>query len=177
MSSDAEPGPAPPSPAMRQDFLDFLHAEYFEVVRFVMRYGATLPAAEDAAQQAFEIGWRKALRGEWNQIDRPRAWTRKVALNCHVAQRRRPAEVSLAAVPDPPAQGPGHAELADQARDLIALLQLLDADCRTVFALLLDDVPGPEIAAELGLTPQRVRDLAKRARRELRKHWEGGDRP
>lgn len=174
MSSDAAPGSDPADLEMLQAFLDFHLAEYNNVVRFVMYCGATSHAAEDAAQQALEIGWRKVLRGEWNQVARPQAWIRRVARNCHLSQQRGSGEVPLAAGFDRAEQGPGHAELADQARDLIALLQLLDTECQMVFALRLDGVPGPEIAAELGITPQRERDLYKRARQVLRNNWEGG---
>lgn len=182
---DSEPGPSPANlcseggsaakmSAMRRDFLGFFDAEYPLVVRFLMRTGASLPDAEDATQRMFETGWRKVQRCEWDQIAHPGAWARKVALNHYHARPGCGGEVPLGADIDRTAPGLGHADLTDQARDLITLLHRLEEDCRMVFALRLDCIPGPEIAAMLNLPEQRVRDLYKRARRDLRKLWEGG---
>jgi hypothetical protein len=55
-------GPAVSMDAMRQDFLDFFDAEYHLVVRFMMRNGASLGAAEDSAQEAFVRSW---LERKW----------------------------------------------------------------------------------------------------------------
>ncbi|MGI5202792.1 sigma-70 family RNA polymerase sigma factor [Spirillospora sp. CA-108201] len=185
MSSDGGPEPAPPLPAPAgghreagppdhlaatpQEFRDFLEAEYDLLVRFVMRAGASLPDAEDAVQHTAMQGWRTVQRGQWHHIVRPRAWARKVALNHHRSQRDR-AGAPLGPDTDPPAAGPGHAELTGQARDLIRVLRLLDRDCRAVIAFDLDDVPGADIAAALGMTPRRVRDLRAKARRQMRRH-------
>lgn len=167
---------------MRRNFLDFFDAEYALVVRFMMRMGAGLADAEDAMQHVAEQGWRKVKRGQWGQVPFPRAWARTVALNHHRAQRRKHNEVPLDPNTDEPQPGPGHAELIGQSRDLVALLQHLDADCRTVIACDLDDIPASETATMLGRTPQQVRDLRKKARRQLAQyltaatHGEGGNR-
>lgn len=46
----------------------------------------------------------------------------------------------------------------------------LGPSCRVVIAMDLDDVPGPDIAAALCITPQQVRDLRAKAYRQLKKH-------
>jgi RNA polymerase sigma factor (sigma-70 family) len=153
---------------LRKKFLDFYDAEYHEVVRFVMRDGASLYDAQDAAHEAFFQAYRKVQAGQWQHLADPRAWTRKVALNHHRAQRR--FVVPTDPVPEAPEQGLGHAELTGQALDLVAALRLLDADAREVLAFHLDDIPTSAIATELGITEQRVRDLLKKARRKLKKH-------
>lgn len=104
------------------------------------------------------------------QVTHPRAWARTVALNYHRAQHRNQAEFSLGIEVDPPSPGPGHAELTGQARDLIALLCRLDEDCRTVIAFDLDDIATSQIAAALGTSQQKVRDLRRKARKHLRRH-------
>ncbi|WP_242890952.1 sigma-70 family RNA polymerase sigma factor [Actinomadura litoris] len=153
---------------MRQDFLDFFDAEFPLVVRFVMRDGARLHDAQDCAQHAFVQGWRMVQADRWEQIAQPRAWIRAVALRHHRALDR--AQVPVQQLPEAPVPGPGHDELTGQARDLVAALRLLDQDVRTALALLLDDIPTPEIAVHLKVSEQRVWDLLKRARRTLKKH-------
>ncbi|WP_344272189.1 sigma-70 family RNA polymerase sigma factor [Actinomadura napierensis] len=152
---------------MQQAFRKFIEDDYVLVVRFVMRMGASLEDAEDAAQQMAEKACRKVKRGGWQQISHPRAWARKVALNDYRAQRRN--EIPFSSIMDVAEAGPGHAELIGQARDMIALLQRLDEDCRAVIAFDLDDIPGPEIAVVLGKTQEQVRDLRKKGRRQLSK--------
>jgi RNA polymerase sigma factor (sigma-70 family) len=154
--------------AMRQDFLDFFDTEFHLVVRFVMRDGASLHDAQDATQQGFLQGWRMVREGTWEQIRHPRAWVRSVALRNHRARRR--VEVPVRQLPEAAAPGTGHAELTEQARDLIAALRLLDADARAVLAFHLDDIPTHAIAAYQSISEQRARDLLKKARRTLRKH-------
>lgn len=53
---------------MRQDFLDFFDAEYHLVVRFVMRTGASLTDAEDAAQHMALQGWSKITHPKWHRL-------------------------------------------------------------------------------------------------------------
>jgi Sigma-70 region 2 len=78
--------PAAKMAAMRQTFLDFFDAESPLVVRFLMRNGASMVDAEDAAQYMALQGWRKVQRDQWDQITYPPAWARRVALNYHRAQ-------------------------------------------------------------------------------------------
>ncbi|WP_165975869.1 sigma-70 family RNA polymerase sigma factor [Actinomadura rubrisoli] len=164
------PGTGDTMAAMRQDFLDFFDTEYVLVVRFLMRTGASLADAEDAAQHMAVQGWRKVQRGRWSQIANPPAWARTVALNHHRARLHGRSEIPLDLGIDSPGPGPGHAELTGQARDLVTLLQLLDDDCRAVIAFDLDDIPADQIVAALGKTPQQVRDLRKKARKKLKEH-------
>ncbi|WUH99436.1 sigma-70 family RNA polymerase sigma factor [Spirillospora sp. NBC_00431] len=153
---------------MRQDFLDFFDAEFHLVVRFVMRDGADLHAAQDSAQHAFVQAWRMVRRDRWEHVGQPRAWIRTVALRHHRTRDR--TEIPVQQLPEPATPGPMHAELADQARDLVAALRLLDEDTRAVLAFHLDDVPTHTIAVHLDISEQRVRDLLKKARRTLKKH-------
>ena len=153
----------------------FFEDDYRLVVRFVMRMGASMEDAQEAAQHMAERAVRKLKRGQWDKVPYPRAWARQVALNHYRAQRR--FELPFSSIVDAPEPGPGHAELTGQARDMVMLLQRLDEDCREVIAFDLDDIPGPEIAKALGKTKEQVRDLRKKGRRQLLKYLpdaEGG---
>lgn len=159
-------GPAVSMGAMRQEFLDFFDAEYHLLVRFMMRKGASLDKAEDAAQEAFKRGWEKVQHGQWPQITNPLGWIRIVALRQYQPQ----GAVLTGQLPDTVGPGPGHAELTGQALDVVAALKLIDDEnARAVVALDMDGIPGPAIAAMLDLTEQQVRDLRKKARRMLKK--------
>jgi RNA polymerase sigma factor (sigma-70 family) len=170
VSSDDDAWDEATMEAMREDFLDFLSAEYYRVVRLVMRDGASLADAQDAAQEAFLQGWRQVKGGRWNEITHQGAWIRKVALREHRGRYRARTEVELGPDVNCSDPGPGHAELTGQARDVVALLQRLSPDCRAVIAFDLDDIPTVEIAAALDITEQKVRDLRKKARRQLTGH-------
>jgi RNA polymerase sigma factor (sigma-70 family) len=156
--------------SVRKDFLNFFDAEYHLVVRLVMRNGANLADAQDATQQAFLQAWRLVKRGRWGEIAHQRAWIRAVAFNHHRAEHRARAQKPLGLDMELPELGPGHADLTGQARDVVALLQRLDHDCRAVIAFDLDDIPSSVIAATLLITEQKVRDLRKKARRQLKRH-------
>ncbi|WP_242907711.1 RNA polymerase sigma factor [Actinomadura terrae] len=155
---------------MRQDFLDFFDSEYARLVRFVMYTGASLEDARDAAQQMALQGWRKVLEECWDQVADPAAWARAVALNHHRAQHRNRSQVPLGEGIDPPASGPGHAELTGQAHDMVTLLRSLDADCRAVIAFDLDGFSGADIADALGIPQRKVLDLRAKARKHLKQH-------
>ncbi|GLY87630.1 sigma-70 family RNA polymerase sigma factor [Actinoallomurus iriomotensis] len=175
-TGDARAAPAVSMDPMRQGFMDFFDAEYHQVVRFLMLNGAGRWEAEDAAQQAFTRGWIKVRRAQWPLIDSPRAWIRAVALNEFRTQRGNPAPTDRR--PEKAGSGPGHAELTGQALDVVsALNRVEDENARAVVALDLDDIPGPEIAAMLGVTEQKVRDLRKKARRTLKRHLSPPGRP
>ncbi|TYB42251.1 sigma-70 family RNA polymerase sigma factor [Actinomadura chibensis] len=176
-SGGGHPGAEAGAVAARQDYLDFFAAEFPLVVRFVMLDGADHHKAQDCAQHAFLKGWQRVLDGRWGTVGEPRAWIRTVALRHHRSSYRPCPEIPVQRLPDAIAPGPGHAELTGQERDLVAVLQVLPEDVRTVLAFHLDDISNSVIAAHLGVTEQRVRDLLKRARRNLKKHLTTPERP
>ncbi|MFI6296630.1 RNA polymerase sigma factor [Nonomuraea sp. NPDC050790] len=156
---------------MRADFLELYDHEYHRVVRFMMRLGASLHEAEDAAQEAFLAAWRRVGRqpqhGETIH-DFP-VWIRIVARNHY----RRPTTAKqqpplpMAEIPQPRPAADGHDNLTARTLDVLAGLRELDDEAQTVMALHMDGYTSSEIALHLGIIEQKVRDARKRARKQL----------
>jgi RNA polymerase sigma factor (sigma-70 family) len=141
------------------------------VVRFLMRYGATLHDAEDAAQEAFTDAWDRVERTRtWAEVTDPRGWIRAVALRKYLrppGSRRRPISVPVPEVPEAPTPGAGHAELLPGTLLVLDAMRSLDPEPRAVLAFHLDGFSAPAIGTQLGISDQKVRDLLKKARRIL----------
>lgn len=102
---------------------------------------------------------------------------RTVAL-CRYRRPLGPRRRSLIAdgeIPDRPGPGPGHDELTVQARSVLDALRTLDQESRAVIAYDMDGIPAADIACELGISQQRVRDIRKKARAAL-KRWLASER-
>ncbi|GAA0945045.1 hypothetical protein GCM10009550_18430 [Actinocorallia libanotica] len=172
-----DPGLARPRASACEEFLDLYEAHYTKVVRFViLACSATKEAAEEAAQEAFVEAWQKASKpGDWEKVDQPLAWLRSVAQRRYRRpggiRRDRPPTVTgvpLEDLLDLSTRRPGPDELATVAVDLLnALCSLPGDDLRAVMAFTLDGFPDSVIAAQLGMDPQRVRNLRAKARRLL----------
>jgi RNA polymerase sigma factor (sigma-70 family) len=158
---------------MRTAWIRFYGAEYHAVVRCVMRTGASLDDACDAASQAFLESWAlmTSKPERWVQIGNQRAWIRVVALRKHqrpAGTRSRPPLDANAAIPDLPGPGLEPGELTAQTQVVLAALRSLDPRARAVMALHLDDFRAADIARALDLTEQQARDLIKKARAHLK---------
>jgi RNA polymerase sigma factor (sigma-70 family) len=156
------------------DFPDFFRTEYKLLVRFALSLGASPDLAADVAQTAFE----RAL-GAWDTIHYPRAWLRRVTQNELTRLYRAAARETLTDSP-PDRSGAVSAavavELRTQARDVTAVLAALPPVQRSVMAWYYDGFADAEIAGELGITTDAVRQARSKARRKLRQSFgEGGD--
>lgn len=164
----------PPSrQAMRSEWIAFYEGQYHLVVRFVMKYGASLEDACDAAGEAFLDAWALLQRqpGGWSQIRDRRGWIRKVALRKYQrppGSRRRPL-TSDAKIPDTPAAGPEPGELTAQTQAVLQALRSLDPVARAVMAFRMDGFPTAAIAEAMEISEQKVRDVTKRARAVLKR--------
>jgi RNA polymerase sigma-70 factor (ECF subfamily) len=168
---------APPSETtkiidVREGFIKFYDAEYYPVVRFVMRRGASLQRAEEAVQEAFSQAWEHyVLPGTWEQaIANPRAWIRTVAFNCYrrpPGRRTRPEIVLVPEFPDLPDETDSFADLSLETLSVLDALRSLDPELRAVMAFRLDGFTAVEIGGQLGIDPQKVRDRLKKARKIL----------
>jgi RNA polymerase sigma factor (sigma-70 family) len=157
---------------VRTEWISFYDTQYHRVVRFVMHNGASQADAQDAAQEAFIESWAlmSSNPGRWQAITGKEAWIRTVALRRYwrpPGSRRRPMTAGNE-IPDLPAPGPGHEEFTVQAQLVLQALRELDHEARTVMAFDLDDIPSADIARELGITQQRIRDVKKKARATLK---------
>jgi RNA polymerase sigma factor (sigma-70 family) len=155
----------------RAGFVNFYDREYPQVLRFLMRFGASLQAAEDAGQQAFLEAWAMPP-GLWADIADPRAWIRTLALRRYwrpPGARRRLLTQPLVDrdIDETPQPGEGHADLTPGTLFVVDALRSLDSDSRAVMAFHLDGFKAPEIAVQLGITGQQARDLLKKARKIL----------
>ena len=174
----AVPGPAARRPAnlvaMRTDWIALYDAEYHVVVRFVMSNGASLEDARDAAEEAFLDSWALMIQqpDRWAQIGDHRSWIRVVALRKYrrpPGPRRRPLVADNVGIPDLAAPGLEPGELTAQTQAVLQALRSLDEQAQAVMAFLMDGFPAVAIASTLGLTDQRVRDVAKKARATLKR--------
>jgi RNA polymerase sigma-70 factor (ECF subfamily) len=173
--------------AARASFLDFYDQEYLQVVRFLVRYGASPSAAEDPAQDAFTEAWALTFPPcRWLDIDDPRGWIRTVALRKYLrppGPRRRPPTVLVPEPPEMPELAVGPAELTIGTLFVLTALRSLDPESRAVMAFHLDGFTSPQIASYLGIKDQKARDLLKKARKNLAaqlaefKHHEGRPLP
>ncbi len=159
----------------RERFLDFYDEQYPKLVAFVrVARNADLAAAEDAVQSAFAQAWRLVQAGGWGGVRHPQAWIRTVALRQHDhpdGQRR--IQPATSPVPDDllvslVGAAPAPTTESILALDVLKALRTLhDDQARTVMAFTLDGLTATEIADQLGITAQRVRNQRTKARRHL----------
>jgi RNA polymerase sigma factor (sigma-70 family) len=150
----------------------FYDDHYLPVIRFLMHNGATQPDAEDATHEAFTESYDLATRSpdQWRAITGKAAWIRTVALRRYrrpPGARNRPLTAGNEA-PDLPALAPGPEDLTIQAQLVLQALQALDEEARAVIAFDIDGIPPADIARELRITRQPVRDVRKKARTRLK---------
>jgi RNA polymerase sigma factor (sigma-70 family) len=163
---------------MRTAWVDFYDHEYQPVVRFVVRLGAGLEDARDAAGEAFteSLVLVNHEPEKWAQIEDKRSWVRSVARRKYKrppGKRIQPLVDKYADIPDLPDPGLEPGELTAQTQAVLQELRKLDEETRTVMAYYMDRFPAAVAANELGITEQRVRDLTKKARATLKRNLSG----
>jgi RNA polymerase sigma factor (sigma-70 family) len=147
------------------EFARFFRAEHKKLIRFVIAIGAGSEEAAEIAQVAFV----KAFES-WDVIRAPRAWIRRVAVNELTAARQAARrETPQATLPDAPARVSTAlaVELTEEARQVLFALQALPPRQRQVMAWIIDGFGAAEIARELGVSPQSVRQSHAKARKNL----------
>jgi RNA polymerase sigma factor (sigma-70 family) len=150
-----------------REFAEFFRAEHKKLIGFMMAIGAGVDDAAEIAQLTFV----KAFEG-WDAIRTPRAWIRRVAVHeltaARQAVRREAPQATLPDVPAPVSTALA-VELTEEARRVLAALQLLPPRQRQVMAWIIDGFPAVEIASELGVSPESVRQSHAKARNNLRR--------
>lgn len=168
-----KPGRAPGTLApVSAEWTRFYDDHYHLVIRFLMHNGATQPDAEDAAHEAFTESYDLASKNPdcWRAITGKAAWIRTVALRKYrrpPGARKRPLTAGDE-VPDFPVLAPGPEDLTIQAQLVLQALQALDEEAYAVIAFDIDGIPSADIARELQVSQQRVRDIRKKARAALK---------
>jgi RNA polymerase sigma-70 factor (ECF subfamily) len=145
----------------------FFRARYTDLVAFVMRLGARLPDAEEAAQEAMVAAYTS-----WHRIRDPGAWTWRVAYRSYLRQvrhrRLRESLVSADELVQRPATDSDEAEAEVLWRDRFRrLLARLTEKQQRVVALWYDGYVAKEIAERLRIEPGTVRSIFRHARRRL----------
>jgi RNA polymerase sigma factor (sigma-70 family) len=152
-------------------FMDFYDREYHLVVRFVMNCGASLAAAEDAAQEAFLDAWKlMSAAGKWVTVDDPRRWIRAVALNKYRRPpgfRKAPPTILHPVVEDTEDTQVSLVDVSASTLHVIDALRSLEPELQAVMAFDLEGFTAAEAGRYLGLTDQQVRDRRKKARKIL----------
>jgi RNA polymerase sigma factor (sigma-70 family) len=147
------------------EFAEFFRAEHKKLIRFMVAIGVGGDEAAEIAQVTFV----KAFEG-WDVIRAPRAWIRRVAINELTAARqvvrRETPQATLPDAPSPVSTALA-VELTEEARQVLAALQALPPRQRQVMAWIIDGFAATEIASELGVSPESVRQSHAKARKNL----------
>jgi RNA polymerase sigma-70 factor (ECF subfamily) len=140
-------------------------AWYAVLVRHAFRVTGRLEVAEDVVQEAFYLLYRELAEGR--VIEHDRAWTfsvvRRQALR--VAYRRLAREVHVASME----RLGGAVEPEENRGELTSLFRVLSPREQDVLRLCLEDLKYREIGALLGISPNSVSTLHRRAIRKLRR--------
>jgi RNA polymerase sigma-70 factor (ECF subfamily) len=147
------------------DFAEYYREHLSHLIWHLMRLGASSHEAAESAQAAFSEAFRY-----WGSITHPRAWLRQVAFRIFLARPARTGEILTDEVPETPnGDCPlGRVEIRDEEAVVIRALAALPPSQRRVMAWVLDGYTTDEIAEELRMTPETVRQNLCRARARLK---------
>jgi RNA polymerase sigma-70 factor (ECF subfamily) len=159
---------APTASAARTEFAGFYERTMPRLVVFVLRHGADVHEAREAAQAAFAQAWER-----WESIEHPHAWLRTVAFRQLLRLRERREHPLQDTAEQPGGVCPvERIELGGQEELVLMVLAGLPMQQRRAFAWSYDGFTPQEIADALKATPEAVRQNLARARRSLKQAWE-----
>ncbi|GAA3123221.1 RNA polymerase sigma factor [Streptomyces goshikiensis] len=149
-------------------FPDAYQREMPLLTRFVMKHGAGPQEAADAAHEAFATAYP-----QWDRIRFPKRWLRTVAVRVYLRARLR--EDLPGELPTTRAEShvPTNIQLSDQEREVYSALAELPSRQRQVMAWFYDGYTVAEIAEELEITKESVRQNLCRARATLKARLSG----
>ena len=154
--------------AADDEFSDFMHGRWSQLVR--LGYGLTgdLQLAEDLAQTAFAKAY--ASWGRVRRADNPDAYLRRIVVNANRSRFRkvRVGEVLTGAVPDLVFAGGGADQWHEREALVKALMELPYGQRATVVLRYWLDLTETETAAVLGCSVGNVKSQASRALAKLR---------
>jgi RNA polymerase sigma factor (sigma-70 family) len=152
-------------------FASFYLERFGRTMVMLIVMGASRADAEDAVQEAMFLAWR-----QWDKIERPDAWVRKVAIRTYCKQvgiRRQTVPLDESrhqAVVD----GSDPSLFAEQ-QQVLRTLRSLPVEQRMVMALHYDEATCEEIATLTDKPPATVRSLRRHARKALKEMMSSGD--
>ncbi|GHH83821.1 RNA polymerase sigma factor [Streptomyces sulfonofaciens] len=158
---------SPTSSAARADFAQSYRSIMPRLVVFVMRHGADVHEAHEAAQGAFALAWEC-----WETLEHPHAWLRRVAFR-HLLRQRGRREHASEEVPDLPGGicPADSVALGTEEALVLRVLGSLPMRQRQAFAWAFDGFSAQETAEHLGMAPEAVRQNLARARKHLKHAW------
>ncbi len=152
-----------------EDFDAFFTDDFPKLTALLITMGHGSGIAQECAAEAMYKAHER-----WADLDRPRAWVRKVAIRDALKQAVRDAEgtrraaeggwADFATSPDP-------ARIVEARQQRQELLKGLPDRQREVMALTLDGFEPTEIADILALSPETVRSNLRHARDKLKKKY------
>jgi RNA polymerase sigma-70 factor (sigma-E family) len=151
-----------------EEFSDFMHSRWAQLVR--LGYGLTgdLQLAEDLAQTAFAKAY--ASWGRVRRADNPDAYLRRIVVNANRTRFRRVrvGEVLTETVPDLIAAADGTDQRDDRTALIAALMELPYGQRAAVVLRYWLDLSETETAVVLGCSVGNVKSQASRALAKLR---------
>jgi RNA polymerase sigma-70 factor (ECF subfamily) len=151
----------------REEFETFFRRGFPALVGVLIKAGFSRDEALDAAEDAMV-----EANAQWDRIQDPGPWVRKVAIRTAIAAARRRREDVRRSV-----QGgwlssahDDHERIAvvDERSRVVALLARLPDKQRVVMVLHMEELDTDEIADLLGLEPATVRSHLRHAREKLK---------
>jgi len=148
----------------RVEFAQFYEQHMAQLIRHLMRQGASGHEAAEAAQAAFTEAFVK-----WETIEHPAAWLRLVAIRLYWRQPARREDLTHDFPELPGGTCPQRsAELKEEEGRVYAALASLPHLQRSVLAWHLDGFTTNEIGTALQMTQEAVRQNRSRGRARLK---------
>ncbi|KOG73157.1 ECF subfamily RNA polymerase sigma factor [Kitasatospora aureofaciens] len=146
------------------NFAEFYDQQMARLIRHLMRQGASMHEAAEAAQAAFT----EALM-QWERIKYPAAWVRLVAQRLYLRQSARREDLANE-IPDTPGNmcPLRQVELGEEESRVYSTLASLPPHQRTVMAWHLDGFSTADIGKALSMSPEAVRQNLNRSRSRLK---------
>jgi DNA-directed RNA polymerase specialized sigma24 family protein len=161
----------------RAEFLDLFDRDYSRVVRFAMRLGADLQAADKAAEGAFTEAWKAVDKqpSVWASTPEPYKWIITLAYEIYMGRLAVRDELSVSSAPHKDnGSVAGHEKLTVGTLFVLDALRKLDPTLRAVLVFDMEDFSASEITVQLDIKDhQTTHRLLEKARKTLARELAG----